>query len=207
MSVSPRPTGSDEEAMFHGETYDLTRGPGSQLRNSSTVKIRKGPKGFFLQAAPPSSGGVSKLQLYKITTLFKKDYIGAKLWNPNTDNGDGTFGAVSGSEIKIAKCIGARMPLSEIIDGVFVTYVYDSGAGDNLRKASSVGYTDEWHVMHTRYLTDGFSEGVAVPPGLIFVSKSKNGTGVKDAGGNQINLIEVQPQRFWTFQSNQSGVL
>ena len=213
MSTSrpPKPVGSDTQFTFHRHTHERLTGPQGRIRNSSTVKVNYTDKGIFLDASPPGGLGTT-LELYKITSLFSDDthsydYIGATKWNPNNSNGDGTYGAVQGSEVYVAKCIAGRCPAKEFVDGILITYEYHpSGSSipfysDNKRIANADGYSSETHVMHPRYTTNGFDvgNGVMVPNSLILVGKTKTGSGVFDPNGTEINLIEVSPQRFWSY--------
>jgi hypothetical protein len=202
-----RPTGDNPEARFMQAVWDAVFGAASKLNSSSTVKVSRTSKGTSFTAAAGSPGGGSS-NLYKITTIYYAEYFGATKWDATVDNGDGTFGATVGSEIQVAKCIGGRMPLAELIDETLITYLYyDDGTAGNLRKASSVGYADEWHVVHPRYDSSDLnpSIGIVNAPGLVIVERSQNPTGVLDMDGNPIYYIETSPQRNWAYQQDQSG--
>jgi hypothetical protein len=204
MGYEPlKPDGTNEEFSYHKGVWEKTYGPSARRNNSSTVRVSRTVKGEFLRAAPASTGG-GKSALYKITSIFSDDYIGARKWNPLIDNGDGTFGDVQGSEVEVAKYLTGRMPDAESIDGNLITYEYED---DNLRKAISIGFSDEWQVMHPRYSDEEASpdEGILVPPGLIYVSRIQNGTGVKNIDGRELYLAEAAPARFWARQYDQSG--
>ena len=199
MSVSPKPTGSDAEAIFHIETHELTRGPRAQFRNSSTVRVQKTPQGIFFKAAGPGNGGSLKAALYQITTLYKADYFGAKLFNTGS-------GTASGSEVKVAKCLAGRMLAYETTDSTLLLYDYGATAdcGDNLRKASGAS-SDEWQVIHPRYYKADQS-GINVSQSLVLVAKISSGTNIFDDTGAEIKYLEISPQRFWAYQNGQSGL-
>jgi hypothetical protein len=135
-----------------------------------------------------SSVSGSALTPYKITNLYSANYVQARQWNLST--GDYYTGSVN---VYIAKCLTARMPANETIDGITITY---TGYTDNIRKAT-IDTAFEWQVMHPRY-----SVGT-----IIYALGVTGGTGIIDPSSNVIQSVEVEAARVWARQLSQSGTL
>lgn len=52
----PKPTGFDPEARFHVSTHDKVHGAPSHFNNSSTVRVKKGTKGYSWHVRPSKAG-------------------------------------------------------------------------------------------------------------------------------------------------------
>lgn len=191
--IPPRPTGYDAEARFAQALWDASYGESSKVINSSTVRVSRTTRGTAYSAKPPAGAG-SKPAPYVTTTLFNKDYIGARPWNPVS----GTF---SGSEVKVAKAIYARMIPGETIDTV--AYTYDPASyTDNFRTQLESAAIFEYQVCHPRYRI--YDPTHDISESLIFVERAMVGTGVVDDHGSEIYLLEVF-DRFWSYQYGQTG--
>lgn len=77
-SNSFEPSGSNPEAFFDQETFRLTRGPGAQLRSTSTVKVNRTPRGIFLTAISKGGGAPStptNIAIKYFKTMFANYFI------------------------------------------------------------------------------------------------------------------------------------
>lgn len=203
--VPPRPTGSSREALFDQAIWDSVFGPAAAINSSGTVSVSKTSRGCFLNATAGGGGGALSVDMYFITELVEQNYFFGKpysSWNPDT-------GELAADQVPIAKCIAGRMNVSEWIDGHFFTYIYAQGKGDNLRTQLYNDAVTEWHTCHPRYRVfkpDPNNPGASLPgDALVAVLRVRGETGVLDANGQTIDLLEVSPQRFWAYQYNQSG--
>lgn len=183
-----------------------------QPQNSPTVTIsHRDSKGFQMRAAPAGQGGGTSLIQCVVTQCFGQpavpiDYIGVTAFNLQTM-------ALSGAQFNCAKCVAARQPSAETIDGQAITYAQYNAAGqlpannaDNVRQASfNVGET-EWQVVHRRYLPypGNVQAGYDIGQFLINVSSIQNGVGMTDLNGKTIQYEEVS-WREWAYSPYLNG--
>lgn len=177
------------------------------LDSCKRAAIKPGPNYLVLESGTGISLSISPsapqtpanpFQPYIVTTLHNNEYVSAKVYNWTTKK-------ANGAEISIAKCLTARRPDSETIDGNIVTYTYSPvPTQENIRSASILGIVSQWQVMSPRYVAD---DGSGTLGSIIFAAQVQGGSGVKDGGGAVINYVEFQPERRWAYQFGQSGSL
>ena len=186
------------------------------FRNSSTVTWTQTENGISAQASAGGGSGTT-VQLCVITELFGGvedqafDYFGATPWNSQSNS-------LQGSQIIVAKCVTARGPFSELIDQNVIQY--SEYNNDATRFAANLTtQAVEFDSIHPRYvpypgtppdLDDNgnplpYDSGLTINQCFVFVARTVNPTGVLDANGNQIFLLEDQPNRYWSYSPSLNG--
>src|ERR1700692_4402452 len=134
----PRPSGTDEESVFHQSTHDKLHGGQLHINNTATIKASKTTKGWFLHAKPSLGGGpppTSTTQDFTIISI-QGDYITAT--NNKTQ-------AIE----KVAKNYKLRNSIIAAgVDGAAWTYTYSSTTA---RRAANLNYA-EYQRVSPRYL-------------------------------------------------------
>lgn len=183
-----------------------------QPQNSPTVTIsHRDSKGFQMRAAPAGQGGGTSIIQCVVTELYGVagtpiDYIGVTKFDLATMT-------LQGSQFNCAKCISARQPLSEVIDGQTNTYsnynavLLPQNSADNVRLATFSETNNSYQVVHPRYLVyqDPIPEGSDIGQYLILVSTVQNNIGMTDNADSPVNYIEVEPNRYWAWSSYLNG--
>lgn len=200
----PRPTGSDTFATWAKWAHDQLRG--LKFNNTPTVKWRRGPDGVYAEAAAVGGAGTT-IQLCAVTQLYSlggdpQNFIGVTPWDVLLNSG---AGGPTGQQFYCAKGINSRMPVTETIDGITLSYEYTD---DNTRIATPSTGPAERDVCHPRYITYN-PPNTGIDPGqyLCFVTRTKNGTGVLDPSTDgQLYYIELHPNRNWAFSTDQTDL-
>lgn len=113
-----KPTGFDPEARFHVSTHDKIHGAPSHFNNSSTVKVKKGTKGYSWHVRQRKGTASAPVvpKRYKLVTV-KGDYLICTLW-------------AGGDQLFIAKPPKLRMSVTtETLDGIVTAYSVGAFAG------------------------------------------------------------------------------
>lgn len=203
-SIPPRPTGSDTFAHWAQVVHDRLFGREANLVDSPTATWNQTANGISINASGGGAAGGTVLIACVVTELFNKDYFGVTKYDPTTEQ-------LQGSQFNCAKCITARQSAGERIDGEKITYDnYGMGSlpennSDNTRLAHFGVINQEWQVMHPRYLEWPPLSGATTDQFILYVSKTSRPTGVIDADGKNLNWIEVQPNRFWSYSPYLNG--
>lgn len=198
----PRTTGFEPLATWQQAVEQEIEG--LQPINTPTVRADRRPRGIAYNAAPPGGTGTT-VQLCVVTQLFGSDvagafdYIGVTLFDADTQT-------LSGSQFICAKCITARGPISEVIDGQVISY--SQYLNDIQRFALNTGSNaSEFDSIHPRYIAwpGALPENADVGQYELFVARTVNATGVLDADGNDIFYVEISPCRYWAFNPALNG--
>ena len=170
-----------------------------------TVHFDWNSKGVRYNAKAGGAGGTT-LTTYVITELFGGpadeafDYIGVTPFDTDSMT-------TSGGQIICAKCITARGPETELIDGNIIQYA--QYYNDEQRAAyNQTTLASEFQSIHTRYVVypgNAPPEGYDIIQSLVEVGGTTNPTGVLDPDGNDIYYYEVSPCRYWSLNPALNG--
>lgn len=145
---APRPTGSNPETIFHQENWDEIKGSQGQFNSSTTVKVKKGPRGYSWHARPGRGGSSSPPTPDKTLKLYKMfgDYFLAK-------DTDGTIYQVAKSPLL------RNSRLTAVFFGTTWTYTYPHNP-----ISPATPTTDPLAFIYRINATTGFSERAIVSP-------------------------------------------
>lgn len=141
--IPPRPTGFDQESLFHQGIWDRNYGRASRARSGLTVKLDRGPGGIVARAKPGRGGGSAGLKLHRFKSMGT-DHLVCRTWDGTTEGS---------TDIKIAKPDKLRFSITAAtIDTVALAYSdYDTSAQT---RSASDGTSSETQVITPRYLVN-----------------------------------------------------
>lgn len=197
------PTGFSPEATFDQKILAAIKRL-FRLIDSPGAKWSVGERGISLNIQGLGGATGANTYLYAVTELFAdgaflniSNHFNAQKVDPNTGE------ILAGSTVAVAKCLSGRMPVSEVIDGTEIDYLYTD---DNTRIAASEASASERQVMHPRYIVPPIVPTPAISQVQWFVYVVKLPGSGASIDGQQVQYLEVQPNRYWARAIDQSGV-
>jgi len=162
------------------------------ITGSRNVRVSRSLNGTTLVGVPESSGAGTTLKHYRLKSI-SQDYLVCREWG-----GSGTVANDGSSDIYIARdpelrrtsFDGKSIAYSSDGDSFTATFAYSS----NTKRAKTVSGVAETQVIIPYYVIDSATTNNNST--IILAAESENKTGVQDASGNDIYLVEIT-QRAW----------